>query len=182
MSASAFPNGTRSAADAPWYRHRWPWILMIGPAFVMVAGAYTMWLATTSYDGLVADDYYKRGLAVNQTLGRVERASALGLEADIAIDAGNVRVVLASEGKPYAAPAQMQLRLVHATRAGLDRGAALAMGRDGSYTGRIEAPHEGRWRIFIEAADWRLSSEWLAGREAVVQVHLAAPGAVPSNP
>lgn len=41
----------------PWYRHRWPWLLMAGPGTVLVAGAITTWIAFASADGLVADDY-----------------------------------------------------------------------------------------------------------------------------
>ena len=58
----------------PWYRERWPWILMSGPATVLVAGAATMWIAFASADGVVAGDYYKRGLAINQDLQREQRA------------------------------------------------------------------------------------------------------------
>ena len=36
----------------PWYRERWPWILMAGPATVVVAGLFTAWLAVRSDDGL----------------------------------------------------------------------------------------------------------------------------------
>ena len=54
----------------PWYREPWPWILMSGPAAVIVAGAVTTWMAFASADGLVADDYYKRGLAINAVLKR----------------------------------------------------------------------------------------------------------------
>ena len=43
--------------DKPWYRYRWPWLLMIGPAIVVVAGAVTTALAIRTTDGLVADDY-----------------------------------------------------------------------------------------------------------------------------
>ena len=52
----------------PWYKERWTWLLMLMPATAIVAGFITLWLAITSFDGLVADDYYKQGLAVNQTL------------------------------------------------------------------------------------------------------------------
>ena len=41
---------------------------------MIVAGVYTTVLAFTSSDGLVADDYYKQGLAINKTLKREERA------------------------------------------------------------------------------------------------------------
>ena len=33
------------SAAKPWYREPWPWIMMAGPAAVVVAGAVTMWLA-----------------------------------------------------------------------------------------------------------------------------------------
>ena len=56
--------------NQPWYKERWPWILMAGPALVIVAGIITVWLAVISNDGLVSDDYYKQGLAVNQRLQR----------------------------------------------------------------------------------------------------------------
>jgi len=39
----------------PWYRHPWPWILMAGPAIVVVAGLVTAFLAVTTFDGLVAE-------------------------------------------------------------------------------------------------------------------------------
>ncbi|RPI42555.1 MAG: hypothetical protein EHM59_17550, partial [Betaproteobacteria bacterium] len=50
----------------PWYREPWPWLLMAAPAAAVLAGAVTLALAIQSYDGLVAEDYYKQGLAVNQ--------------------------------------------------------------------------------------------------------------------
>ena len=42
-------------------------------------GLITLWLAITSFDGLVADDYYKQGLAINQTLARADAAQELRL-------------------------------------------------------------------------------------------------------
>ena len=57
-----------AAQPVPWYRHRWTWGLMAGPAIVLVAGAVTMVLAIRSDDGLVARDYYKRGLMINRVL------------------------------------------------------------------------------------------------------------------
>jgi uncharacterized protein len=39
-----------------WYREPWPWLLMAGPAIVVVAGLYTAYLAVTTNDALVAGD------------------------------------------------------------------------------------------------------------------------------
>ena len=43
----------------PWYREPWPWILMAGPATVVVAGIVTAWIAVANQDPLVVDNYYK---------------------------------------------------------------------------------------------------------------------------
>ena len=64
---------------APWYRHRWPWLLMLGPFAVVVAGFVTMWISFTGADALVVDDYYKQGKAINQDLRRDRVAATLGL-------------------------------------------------------------------------------------------------------
>ena len=32
-------------AGTPWYRHRWPWFIMLGPLAVMLATAVTVGLA-----------------------------------------------------------------------------------------------------------------------------------------
>ena len=44
----------------PWYRHPWPWLLMLGPFVVVVAGLLTAYIAFKSNDGLVDDDYYRK--------------------------------------------------------------------------------------------------------------------------
>jgi hypothetical protein len=73
-------------APAPWYRHRWPWLLMSGPAVVVVAGIFTAWLAISRADALVADDYYKQGKAINKDLRRDHEAQRLGAAIGIGYD------------------------------------------------------------------------------------------------
>jgi hypothetical protein len=74
------------AGNAPWYRHRWPWLLMSGPAVVVVAGIFTAWLAISRADALVADDYYKQGKAINKDLRRDHEAQRLGAAIGIGYD------------------------------------------------------------------------------------------------
>ena len=38
-----------------WYKHRWPWLLMAGPATVLIAGFITMWISFSGADALVVD-------------------------------------------------------------------------------------------------------------------------------
>jgi FixH len=96
--AATLPPGTsRDAAPKPWYREPWPWLLMAGPAIVVVAGFLTLGFALQSADGLVADDYYKQGKAINQTLARDVQARTLGYAALLAAT-GDGRVVLSFAG------------------------------------------------------------------------------------
>jgi hypothetical protein len=85
---------TLRSDNEPWYKQRWPWLLMAGPIAVVIAGAVTVWLAVISNDGLVTDDYYKQGLAVNQTLQRDHQASSLGLEADVMRSGQSMRLFI----------------------------------------------------------------------------------------
>jgi hypothetical protein len=153
----------RHTTTAPWYRHRWPWILMAGPAIVIVAGFITAWLAIKSYDGLVEDNYYKVGLAVNQQLKQKQLAAELNLKADLSFaEPGNqIRVVLS--GLPAAAwPDTLQLKLVHPTRKGEDQ--SLLLQREGKpFVGRLPAaPSSGRWNVVLEdpIAGWRMDTVW----------------------
>lgn len=48
----------------PWYKEPWPWILMAGPAIVVVACLFTIYLALTYADEPVMGGAVKRGLQV----------------------------------------------------------------------------------------------------------------------
>jgi hypothetical protein len=44
-----------NSTPKPWYREPWPWILMSGPAVVVVAGLVTAVIAVRTSDPIVAD-------------------------------------------------------------------------------------------------------------------------------
>ncbi len=148
----------------PWYREPWPWILMAGPAIVVVAGIATGVIAFAGADGLVLDDYYKQGLGINRTIERDAAARRLGVEGELAIDGAHARARLAA-AKPL--PDRLRLLFAHPTRAGADRVVFLARGAGGEYAAPLAALAPGRWRVIIEADDWRLS--------ALVDTRLAGP-------
>ncbi len=158
----------KTISPLPWYRHRWPWLLMLGPFLVIVAAAITLWLALRSNDGLVADDYYKQGLAVNQVTSRDRQAETLQVSGDISIDTTRqmVRVALRS-GKLASPPAVLALNLSHPTRSGLDQ--SLRLQRDASnapgmagYSAGLTGELAGRWNVVLEdeAREWRLTGSW----------------------
>jgi len=137
----------------PWYREPWPWILMSGPAAVIVAGAITTWMAFATADGLVADDYYKRGLGINAVLKREQAAAQRGIDAWVERADGQVRVRLRG-----AEPPVVLLSLVHATRAGYDVRLRLERAADGDYRAALPSLAAGHWRAVIDdpRGEWRV--------------------------
>lgn len=157
---------TLQNTSRPWYKERWPWLLMAGPAIVIVAGVITAWLAISSNDGLVTDDYYKQGLAVNQRLHRDQQAGRLGLRADVMRSGINIRLLLSAEGGT-ALPDKIALKLAHPTQAGHDQSIELLSEGQGFFTGKLNADISGRWLVSIEdpAGQWRLQGDWKADSE-----------------
>jgi hypothetical protein len=147
----------------PWYREPWPWIIMVPPATAVVAGMVMLWLAITSYDGLISDDYYKQGLAINKTLRRDDRAFELSYRARLQLSEDSSRVRVFFDGAQDAPlPTALQLRLAHPTRAGRDQIAVLRAYAPGQYEAELIPPEAGRWRATIEDIDgtWRLAQIW----------------------
>ena len=144
----------------PWHREPWPWILMAGPAIVIVAGFVTLWLAISSDDGLVADDYYKRGLAINQTLSRGQTARDLGLSAEVGISDETGLVTVTMRGADHL-PDELNLRLVHPTRAVADQKLVLRKISGANYAAVLNGHVGGRRVVLIEdgARQWRLAGE-----------------------
>ena len=64
---------SKRAPGAPWWRFGHVWLLVAGPATVVVAGVATMVIAMKVQDPVVAQDYYRRGIEINKQLAR-ERA------------------------------------------------------------------------------------------------------------
>jgi hypothetical protein len=146
-----------SRSSAPWYREPWPWILMSGPFFVVIAALVSAWIALRTSDGLVADDYYKQGLAVGQTLARSEKAAEAGLVAKLRLKVDGATIHLTAHQVDFAMPGALRVTLSHPTRAGLDSEQVLTRQGD-AYLGKVRLPAEGHWLILIEdeTRTWRL--------------------------
>jgi hypothetical protein len=52
----------------PWWQFGHVWLIIAGPAAVVVAGFVTLFIAIRTPDPVIAEDYYKRGLDINKTL------------------------------------------------------------------------------------------------------------------
>jgi hypothetical protein len=122
----------------------------------VLASLYTIYLAISTSDGLVADDYYQQGMTINRQLARDTRAQVLGLMARIeALDAG-VTIHLHA-GSTFQQPDTLVLELRNATRAGADRTLRLGHHGDGRYYSATHLSDSGHYDLEIAAQDWRLT-------------------------
>jgi hypothetical protein len=148
----------------PWYKEFWPWFLIAFPAVAVAAGLVTLRLAVDSSDGLVDDDYYTQGLAINRTLTREHAAASAHLAGRVHF--ANGAVLLQLSGGLAAWPEELRLRVLHPTRAGMDQMVDLRRQADGSYVGRFKEPALGKWDLILEDREktWRLMGTWFAQR------------------
>lgn len=154
----------REMTEQPWYTQLWPWLLILGPTLVVIAGGFTMWLAFRSQDALVVGDYYKEGMAINQDLRRDRVAERLGLSATLEYDAsaGKLKGKLVKRGgAPYAG--SLVLRLVHSTLPDKDIVLNVQTDANGNFAVPLPMLDMARWQIVMEneSREWRLDGEWL---------------------
>jgi hypothetical protein len=159
------------APAAPWYTHRWPWLLMLGPASVLVGGSVAAWLALGHPDAMVVDDYYKQGKAINQDLRRDRVASAMGLALHARHEGGRLRGRMESFGKPLVAP--LTIHLAHPTLPQRDLNLLVQPDANGTFSVSLPALEQTHWQVVVEGRqrDWRLarSWDWPRQRELVIE-------------
>lgn len=142
------------------------WLLILLPASSVIAGLVTVVIAFRAFDGVVVDDYYARGKAINRVLERDRAAAERALEAVVETDpaTGRLEVRLVASIGPL--PERLDLAFLHSTLGGRDRRVALERVADGAYRGHVEALARGRYHVQLETADWRLVGELAAPSES----------------
>lgn len=145
----------------PWYKHFWPCFL-IGILFISVCASLMMvYVAINNSDGLVKDDYYKDGLAINQVLVHDQMAADLKLQAEVRVtNKNNIAVTLFHE-KELVLPNTLTLDFIFPTRDNRDQTVTLKKTNDNNYQGSTSASLDGHWYIELKpkVASWRLTGE-----------------------
>jgi hypothetical protein len=150
--------GAAPALGGPWYRQFWPWFLIGLPALGIAVSLLTLVLAIGNADSLVGDDWYKRGLAINQDLDRSAAAARLGVTATVTIDADRGELVVVLDGDPDAKALAAELQ--HPTMQTRDRAYVLAQSAPGTYRAALGDLPAGRWYVALEPVSgaWRLAA------------------------
>jgi len=64
-----------TAKPKAWWHYGHAWMVFGGPAAVVVACMYTIYLAVVGQDPIIDQDYYKNGIEINQTLQQEKNAN-----------------------------------------------------------------------------------------------------------
>jgi hypothetical protein len=151
-----------------WYAEPWVWLLIALPMTAVIGGMITIYLAVTTSDGLVVDDYYKRGKTINMDLARDAAAAAHGLRARLDFDMDSRRLLLTLDSRDRLRPPQVRFSLLHPTRPGSDQVILLQPTGPDVYAGTLQEVQDGNWYLQLEADDWRLSGVLHRPRDSVV--------------
>ena len=149
-----------SATDSQhrhWTREPLVWLLIAIPSSAVIMGAVMITLALQSFSGMVVDDYYRKGKQINLVLARDRLAYELGIAASFRVD-GSGRVKIRFDPDVNVIPGErIELRLVHATRPGLDQDLVFDNNLLHLLEADLQLPGPGRWNIYLQTPDWRLT-------------------------
>lgn len=178
-SRTVQPRTSPELMTAPWYKHRWPWIVMSGPFIVVIAASFSGWLAFTRQDALVVDDYYKQGNAINQDLRRESAASTLGLSLNMMYVPQNKTLHgdLLSFGHP--GTGQFTILLAHASDPAKDIVMTATPDAAGHFDVTLPGFEASWWKVTVESAShqWRLNGDWKWPQEATIKMAADLPPA-----
>lgn len=143
--------------ETRWHSEPYVWLIIALPATAVIGGIITIWLAVQSDDGLVVDDYYKKGLEINRTLQRDNVANNFDMDARVDIhQASGILTLDLVANEKFNYPSQLEIKLMHATKKIYDLDLVSNRVSENKY--QVAAPQlaRGTWYVQIERDDWRL--------------------------
>ena len=151
-----------SAENKPWYRHLWPWLLMIPPGAAVAGGITILYLSVTNPYDLAVVEYDQIDDLTAQRFARDAVAREQGLSAQLEIadtPAEQMRIGLdltSTRGAPL--PDQLVVQFKHATRDAFDQTAELIYDGD-RYLGETQLNAGSRYQVEVFPIDlsWRLA-------------------------
>ena len=138
------------------------WMLGSFGVVFAVNGVF-IWLALSTWSGLVTDHPYEKGLAYNQTLQEAKAEAALGWHSEF--DFKNHRLLVRFHDHAGMALDRLRVeaRFVRPASDGADQVLPLEATGNGGYAGSVTLPLPGQWDVLI-TAEGRAGTYHLARR------------------
>jgi len=134
------------------------WLVIAFPSIAVIGGLSLLALSISIDDGVVVDDYYKRGKEINRDLRRDKKAAELGLRGMSIYTPEQDRLDITLASTTGAALAEfVQLDLYHATRGQMDVSQQLKRSESGYYSVKLQRKlARGPWNVQLGTDDWRI--------------------------
>jgi hypothetical protein len=157
------------------------WMLIAIPLSAVIMGVILLYLAITTFDGMVVDDYYQRGLEINEDLSRDQAALRAEIVGQLDASPTFTEVRLISSDPLFNSPNELNLNFSHATRDGIDQTMVLRQTGVNVYRGpALELAALGRWYVQVSGGEWRISGDVQMGvGDTSLSLDLSAPKAKP---
>ena len=110
---------------------------------------------------MVQDDYFKKGMAINQSIEKVQLAKDKKLVASIKIDKENKLITIDLAGEKITAN-RINLFFSHPTQTDKDRTVTLDKLSDTQFVGELPDLSQAYWHIRLADLDdnWHLKARW----------------------
>lgn len=154
-------NDVEDGLDRPWYRHLWPWLLMLPPLAAVGGGVMMIWLATHTPASLVIADYAQIEEITAARFAADAQAARQGLSAKariIRLGGEQARITIVFREPGDISAESLHLRLRHMTSSALDR--TITARRVGTEYRAVTDLASGSFLLEIEPPDatWRLAA------------------------
>ncbi len=138
-----------------WYQIPMVWMVIGIPLFSVISTLLIVWISIRTFDGVVVDDYYRRGMEINRDLARDRYANELNLQAAVSIDGRRLQVQFSGDdGTVW--PMFLELFFYHPTVANRDVVVKLEHQHDGGYSATLANLRAGKWNVITGTESWRL--------------------------
>jgi len=162
---------TDQSIKTPWYKQPLVWMIIAIPGSAVIVGIALYYFAVESFDGMVVDDYYKKGIEINRVLRRDHEAATLGLTGELHLDHTTNRISMRlSYRHGFTPPVRLKLQFLHATRAGFDQQVAMIEKGKGLYVGALPPLRPGSWYLEVGDSQWRLSGELMKADDKLAKL------------
>lgn len=149
---------------APWFKQPWLWFILAPLIAVFIYSSIFMYIAVTTSDGVVKEDYYKVARGMNIDTSKADAARSLDLDADLRLDmlTGDINLRLTGTIDSY--PQILHLNIIHPTHQKYDQILILrSVDGKGLYAGSLEGTVSSKRYLSLSPDDgsWQLRQEIL---------------------
>lgn len=147
---------------APWFKQPWLWFILTPLIAVLIYSSVFIYVAITTSDGVVKEDYYKVARGMNIDTSKADAARTLALAADLRLDTLTGDINLRLSGKLDSYPKMLHLNIIHPTHQKYDQILVLrSVDDNGIYSGSLEGHISGKRYLSLmpDDASWQLRQE-----------------------